>query len=245
MFLARYSVICRLVSIIWSNYLVQNIIWFNAPFSSSVKTNIGKLFLTLLQKHFPRHHKYYKLFNKNNVKTSYSCMSNMKSVIQNHNANLLLKHTTPVVACSCSCRQKSECSLNKKSLSESLVYKATVSQTPSQINKYYYGTCEKTFKERYNNHTATFRNKSKQKSTGLSKHIWELKGNNIQHQISWDIASRARPYNGCTRKCDLCLIEKLTIGKADPTSLLNTRDEFISKCRHKNKFTLKCFKISQ
>ena len=172
-------------------------------------------------------------------------MPSMKNVIQKHNANLLSNHTTTVAARSCSCRQKLECPLNNKCLSESLVYKATVSQTPSEINKYYYGTCEKTFKERYNNHTATFRNKSKQKSTELSKHIWELKGNTIQHQISWDIASRARPYNGSTRKCDLCLTEKLTIAKADPSSLLNTRDEFISKCRHMNKFTLKCFKISQ
>ena len=112
-------------------------------------------------------------------------------------------------------------------------------------NKYYYGTCEKTFKERYNNHIATFRNKSKQKSTELSKHICELKGNSLQHQISWDIASRARPYNDCRRKCDLCLRQKLMIAKADPSSLLNTRDEFISKCRHMNKFTLKYFKISQ
>ena len=44
----------------------RNIIWFNPPFNSNVKTNVGKLYLTLLQKHFPRHHKYYKLFNKNN-----------------------------------------------------------------------------------------------------------------------------------------------------------------------------------
>ena len=88
-------------------------------------------------------------------------MSNRKSVIQNHNANLLSNHITTVVARSCSCREKLECPLNNECLSESLVDKAAVSQTPSEINKYYYGTCEKTFKERYNNHTATFRNKSK------------------------------------------------------------------------------------
>ena len=154
--------------------------------------NVGKLFLSLLQKHFPRHHKYYKLFKENNVKISYICLPNMKCVIQNYNANLLWKDTTPVAGPICSCRQKSEWQLNNKCLSESLVYKAAVSQTPSQINKYYYGTCEKTFKERYNNHTATFRNKNKQKRTELSKHIWELKGNSIKHQIIWDIASRAR-----------------------------------------------------
>ena len=70
----------------------------------------------------------------------------MKSVIQNHNTNLLSKQTTPVAARSCSCRQKSECPLNNECLSESLVYKAAVSQTLSQINNYYYGTYEKTFK---------------------------------------------------------------------------------------------------
>ena len=55
----------------------------------------------------------------------------MKSVIQNYNANLLSKQTTPVAACSCSCHQKLECQLNNECLSESLVYKAAVSQTPS------------------------------------------------------------------------------------------------------------------
>ena len=98
-------------------------------------------------------------------------MPNMKNVIQTNNANLLLKQTTPVAARSCSCHQKLACPLNNECLSESLVYKAAVSQTPSQINKYYYETCDKTSKGRYNNHTATFSNKSKQKSTELSKHI--------------------------------------------------------------------------
>ena len=56
----------------------KNITWFNQSFSVNVKTNVGKLFLTLLQKHFPGHHKYHKSFNKNNVKISYSCIPNMK-----------------------------------------------------------------------------------------------------------------------------------------------------------------------
>ena len=70
-------------------------------------------------------------------------MPNLKSVIQNRNVSLLSKHTTPVAVRSCSCSQKSECLLNNKCLSEGLVYKSAVSQTPSKINKYCYGTCEK------------------------------------------------------------------------------------------------------
>ena len=67
-------------------------------------------------------------------------MFNMKSVIQNHNANMLSNHTTPVAAGSCSCRQKSEYPLKNECLSESLAYKAAASQTPSQMSKYYHGT---------------------------------------------------------------------------------------------------------
>ena len=44
---------------------------------------------------------------------------------------------------------------------------------------------------------------------------------------------------------DLCLCEKLMIARASSASLLNKRDELVSKCRHMNKFTLKCFKNRQ
>ena len=63
-------------------------------------------------------------------------------------------------------------------LSECLIYKASVNIT---TNKYYYGTCENTFKERYNrentfkercnNHKCSFRNKSREKNTALSKYV--------------------------------------------------------------------------
>ena len=98
-------------------------------------------------------------------------MPNMESVIQNDNPNLLSKHTTLVAGRSCSSHKKSECLLDNECLSESLTLKAAASQTPSQINKYNYGSCAKTFKEQYNYHNATFRNNTKEKSTELSKHI--------------------------------------------------------------------------
>ena len=34
-----------------------NMIWFNPPFSQNVKTNIDKIFLKLIKKHFPNHHR--------------------------------------------------------------------------------------------------------------------------------------------------------------------------------------------
>ncbi len=59
----------------------RNIIWFNPPFSKNVKTNIARNFLCLIDKHFPPNHKLHKIFNRNTVKVSYSCMNNVKSII--------------------------------------------------------------------------------------------------------------------------------------------------------------------
>ena len=63
----------------------KNILWFNSPFPRNVYNNICKYFVLLIQKHFLNNHKYRKIFNKNNVKISYSCMANIKSIINMHN----------------------------------------------------------------------------------------------------------------------------------------------------------------
>ena len=95
-------------------------------------------------------------------------MQNMASVIQNHNTNLL-KDLVASTTKKCSCRQKSNCPLAEKFLSECLVYHAQVDRSDINQTKSYYGTCKKNFKKHYNNHTASFRNKSNGKSTELSK----------------------------------------------------------------------------
>ena len=66
----------------------RNITWPNPPFSLNVSTNIGKKFFTLLGKHFPKTHRLHKLFNPNNVKVSYSSLSNFKSVITGYDKNI-------------------------------------------------------------------------------------------------------------------------------------------------------------
>ena len=78
----------------------RNIIWYNPPFSKNVKTNVAKHFLYLLNKHFgSKDHKYHKIFNCNNVKISYSCMDNLKTIISSHNkkfSNSTVKPTRSV-----------------------------------------------------------------------------------------------------------------------------------------------------
>ena len=46
----------------------RNIMYNNPPFNSAVNSDIGRQFLALLDKHFPPHNKYNKLFNRNTVK---------------------------------------------------------------------------------------------------------------------------------------------------------------------------------
>ena len=59
-------------------------IWFNPPHSDTVATNVGRLFLNAVEKHFGSDKDLKKLFNRNNVKVSYSCGRNLKQDIQ-HN----------------------------------------------------------------------------------------------------------------------------------------------------------------
>ena len=62
-------------------------------------------------------------------------------------------------------------------------------------------------------------------------------------KINWEEASKVRPYVCNTKKCDLCLIEKLIMAKANTSyTMMNARDECISKCRHMTRFTFKSFK---
>ena len=72
-------------------------IWYNPPYSANTKTNIGKIFVNLINKHFPKTNNVHKIFNKNTVKISYSCMSNISSAISGHNKNLLNPTVTQVL----------------------------------------------------------------------------------------------------------------------------------------------------
>ena len=74
------------------------------PYGANVKTNIGKFFMRLVDKHFPRHHKYYKVFNRNNIKLSYSYMPNMNNVIRKHNSKIM-KNPGPSTTKTCNCCQ--------------------------------------------------------------------------------------------------------------------------------------------
>ena len=70
-------------------------------FLKNVSNNIGKYFLLSIQQHFLNNHVYHKIFNKNNVKTSYSSMANIKkpSIYFNKEVITKKKHKKYTVTC--------------------------------------------------------------------------------------------------------------------------------------------------
>ena len=54
----------------------RKIISFNPPFILDISTNVEKIFLNLIEKHFPRSSKLHKIFNKNTVKVSSKHVTN-------------------------------------------------------------------------------------------------------------------------------------------------------------------------
>ena len=169
-------------------------------------------------------------------------MRNMGSIIASHNAKALASTPNPE-APTCNCRQAKDCPLNGKCLSDCIVYKATIS-APSKPTKFYYGLTERKFKERYNNHTSSFRNEDHRKDTELSKYVWKLKELGIEPKIKWEIIRKAGRYKCGSRRCDLCLTEKMVIASAKPAMhTLNKRSELVSTCRHQAKF--RCTKVAR
>ena len=216
----------------------RNIIWFNPPYSKNVQTNIGKAFFKLLDKNFPKSNKLHKIFNRNTIKISYSCMKNIKSIISGH-INTALKSTKDDSHL-CNFRNRNNCPLKGKCLTPRIKYQATVKSEGNM--KRYIGLSETTFKERYRNHIKDFNKIRYRNNTELTKNVWQLKESNKHFEIKWKILKRTNgtQHNG---KCNLCLYEKLfIIDSIYDESLINKRSELINKCRHQNKPLLRTLK---
>jgi len=213
----------------------RKIVWYNPPFSRSVKTNIGGKFFKLVDRHFPRGSKLSKIFNRNNVKISYSCMRNVNQIIKTHNASAMSKGTQASGSKLCNCRQKNECPLRGKCLVEDVVYIAKVHADNKVVN--YIGLASGRFKLRYYNHTKSFRHERFEKETELSKYVWNLKRKQLEYSITWDILKYSNTKKRDSGQCNLCIEEKYQIflcAKSSDSAIINTRTELISKCRHGN-----------
>ena len=142
----------------------RNIIWFNPPFNANVNTNIGKEFLKIVRKNFPKRHRFTKIFNKSTIKVSYGCTQNIENITKQHYAKVL-NDVNDEQQRPCNCRDKNNCPLDGKCLSQCIVYKAEVETANTKST--YYRASEGELKFRYNNHMKSFRLRKYENDTEL------------------------------------------------------------------------------
>ena len=117
---------------------------------------------------------------------------------------------------------------------KSVVYKATIEENNNNNKKETYtGLTKNEFKQRYNGHKASFKNRKNEHVTTLSSHIWKLKDEGTDFEVTWSIIEDGRKFDPCTRKCMLCLKEKYHILFNPDGATLNQRSELFSVCRHR------------
>ena len=212
-------------------------IWFNPPYSNSVSTRIGFQFIHLIDKHFTNNDTLKKLFNRKNLKISYSCMKNVKSTVNTHNRNIITANNTATRTCNCTNKEK--CPLHNMCLKTNIVYQATIKTNDDMSSeKTYIGISEGTFKTRFANHKKSFNHEKYREETELSKEYWQMKKSNRQPIITFEILKECSSHNPESKLCNLCTNEKLFILENTDKHLLNKRNELVSKCRHRNKFKL-------
>ena len=227
----------------------RKVMYFTPPFCKSVKTNVGRMFRDLVNKHFPSTSKMTKIFNKNNLKISYTTMPNMKEHIAKHNNKVYNQDDQNKNKNKkyCICRRPAECPMDINCGVKSVVYLAKVLHMKTNFpDKFYYGSAAMQLKKRYYGHEHSFKNENAN-PTGLSKYVWKLKNSgwkmNIDFKIKWSILTKAYAFSLGGKCCDLCLTEKTKIIlHKDQNTLLNQKDEILTKCRHKETHCLSSVK---
>ena len=171
----------------------------------NLKTNIGRCIFRLINKHFPPEHKFYKSFDRNTLKLSSSCVSNLKKL----NKQLQSKHTQKPIL---KYPQNLELSQERESSNERLMfYRKSVTVTCDKENytKLYKGICETTLEKRYANHKRSFNVSTYENDTKLCTEYWFFKTMRLNPKVSWQIKRRYKSYNLISRSCNLCLNDKL------------------------------------
>ena len=220
----------------------KEIVWFNPPYSTSTRTNVGAKFLKLVDKHFPKANPLSKIINRQTTKVSYRTTPNMKRLISSHNAKVIRNSEAPPAVRTCNCRNKENCPLDGKCLTDNLVYQATIIPTPidppsptqtQEEIQTYIGLTSTTFKERLGNHKKSFKHRKYCTETTLSQKLWELRDEGVECDVKWKLLDRAQPFSPITSLCALCTLEKYYIIFKPELASINKNEEINNHCLHK------------
>ena len=134
-----------------------------------------------------------KIFNKNNIKLSYSCNPDINSIINKSNAIKPYKEQYNE-APKCNCNNKIVCHLNGKCRCECIVYKVEVYNSKPhncKNKKVYSGSTKGTRKQRHYNDKSSFTHEKYKHSTSLSNYVWEIKNRQgIDPILKWEIVKK-------------------------------------------------------
>ena len=70
----------------------RKIAWYNPPYNADVRSNLAKQFFEILDKNFPKKHRYYSIINRHTVKLSYSTTPNLEKIIAGLNGSKMRKN---------------------------------------------------------------------------------------------------------------------------------------------------------
>ena len=173
-------------------------------------------------------------------------MPNIGSVISSHNKKIL-EDRKPLERGSCNCqrRHRDDCPFDGECLTGNAMYEAEISSTEEDYpGNVYIGITEPPIKGRLGNHARDCNNEEYANTTELSKEVWKIKKKGFTPSIRWRIIKQLPAYNLETKKCMLCLGEKIEILQREGENLLNKRSELVSTCRHKRKFLLNKYDVT-
>ena len=103
-------------------------------------------------------------------------------------------------------------SLEQRCLSNNILYQPNIiSFGEISETKVYYGIFKTTFKLRYANHKKSFGHRNRKSDTELSNEFWRIKDNKHSTNVTWEILGRHQVHNTSSKRCSLCLNEKLKI----------------------------------
>ena len=171
---------------------------------------------------------------------SYKCTPNLSRKISAHNKKILgeAQNQNEIEKRECNCSKNNVCPVEGKCLTQEVIYQATVKKSDG-LTDTYIGLTSNTLKQRITAHKSNFRTRNPKNATALSRYIWKLQDDKIEHEVSWQIMGRAKKYDPATGVCHLCIKEKYFIIFKPELSTINERDEIAGPCLHKTPQLLK------
>ena len=200
-----------------------------------IVSKVGEHFLPLLDKHFPPHYKFHRIFNRNTV---------MKTIINSHNHKITNPKTITKERTGRGV-DKAKCLLSQNCLINNIIYKAALTSTnPCYKEKICFSTAETIFKLRYSNHQSPFKFSKYKTDTELSTEVKRMEKSVLTPVITWEIVRKCSPYIPNSKKKKKKKKnhpkkkKKLEIATYQENIWLKKKAELISKYRHQNQYAL-------